>query len=138
MIELMFWIGFVGWPVIIAATTALNWYRIEVRKKKPFYFASNWSRAVFGFACLVLMTIDVGFDPAYLSTWIPALPSAGYIGGSFYFFFDPSLNIARGKDVDYQGKSSGWLDGLDKPIYYTLKVIALAVLIISIIKLFPR
>ena len=133
-----FWIGFIGGPIIIAATIALNWYRIEIRKVKPHYFSSNLSRGVFGFACLVLMTIDLGFDPAYRSTWIPVLPAIGYIGSSFYLFFDPGLNVARGEEVDYQGKDSGLLDKLKKPAYYALKVATAAILIVSITKLFPR
>lgn len=136
--ERMFWIGFLGYPFIVAATVVLNWYRIEIRKVKPYYGPANWSRGIFGFACLVLMTVREGFDPAYLSTWIDALPAIGYIWSLFYFFFDPSLSLARGKEVDYQGQDSGLLDKLPKPAYYSLKVATLAVLIFSIIKLFPR
>lgn len=134
----LFWVGFIGWLVIIAATIGLNWYRIEKLRSKPHYFGSNWSRSIFGFACVVLMTADTGFDPAYIDTWREAMPSAGYVGSSFYLFFDPGLNVARRKDLDYRGKNSGWLDKLPKLAYYVLKLITLAVLIFSLTQIFPR
>lgn len=132
----LFWIGFWSWPAIIAITVSLNWYRITIRKKKPYYFASNWSRGVFGFACLVLMTVKDGFDPAYLSTWLPAIPPIMYILSSFGLFFDPGLNIARGKEIDYEGKDSGWFDSLKKPLYYLVKAACAAGLVVSLKMIF--
>lgn len=131
----LFYIGFFGWIVVIAATIFLNWYRIEKRGKKPHYFSSNWSRAVFGFACLGLM--EQTFDPlGSLRSWIDAAPSIVYICSSFYLFFDPGLSLSRKKDIDYRGKSSGWMDPiLTKGTWWILKGISLAVLIWSIITL---
>ncbi len=128
-----FYIGFFLWPVIIAATIFLNWYRITIRKVKPTYFASNWSRGIFGALCLILMTADSGFDPANLVTWIPALPNIVYIVSSFYLFFDAGLNGLRKLRWDYKGESSGWMDSLSIAAYHVLKVICLAALITSII-----
>ena len=135
MKDFAFYVGFYGWPLIIAATIYLNWYRITKRHLKPYYFASNWSRAIFGAVCLILMTIDKGFDPANLATWIPALPSIVYIVSSFYLFFDAGLNGLHKLRWDYKGKDSGVLDKLPKPLYYVLKAVCLAALVLSTIAL---
>ena len=132
-----FYIGFFLWPVIIAATIFL-WYRITVRKVKPTYFASNWSRGIFGAVCLILMTADSGFDPANLATWIPALPNIVYIVSSFYLFFDAGLNGLRKLAWNYRGSDSGWLDSMKIAMYHVLKVICLIALITSIIILWRR
>lgn len=84
------------------------------------------------------MTVDKGFDPANLVTWIPALPNIVYIVSSFYLFFDAGLNGLRKLRWDYKGKSSGWMDSLGIAAYHVLKVICLAALITSIIMLWRR
>lgn len=130
-----FYLGFYGWPVIIAATIFLNWYRITKRHVKPYYFSSNWSRAIFGLACLVMMV--PGFDPlGNFHSWITALPGIVYISSSFYLFFDLGLNAARKKHWDYQGEDSGWLDSLNIAMYNVLKALSFVSLIWSVIVLF--
>lgn len=129
-------IGFILWPLIIAATIWLNWYRIVKRGVKPHYFSSNYSRAFFGFVCLIIMSADDGFngiDLAYPRTFIPYIPHGIYIWSSFYLFFDPGLSALRGLKWNYRGKSSGWLDRSKIIIYYSLKVICLIGLVWSII-----
>lgn len=127
----MFYIGFFGWPVIIAATIFLNWYRIEKLHSKPHYFSSNWSRGIFGFAFLALMAADKNFDPGYLSSWISVFPEVVYILSSFYLFFDAGLNGLRGKKWDYKGDDSGWLDSMKIALYYVLKGLCLIALVWS-------
>ena len=50
---------------------------------------------------------------------------------SFWILFDPILNKLRGKPFTYKGKDSGWLDKLPTGIYWSLKVVALVVAVIS-------
>lgn len=52
---------------------------------------------------------------------------------SFWLIFDPLLNKLRGNPFTYKGKDSGWLDKLPDWIYWSLKVIALIVYVISYI-----
>lgn len=134
---IQFYLGFYGWPVIIAATIFLNWYRITKRHLKPYYFASNWSRGIFALVCLVLMIPS--FDPlGSWASWITALPAIVYICSSFYLFFDAGLNGLRKLRWDYKGESSGWMDSLSIAAYHVLKVVCLVALITSIIILWPQ
>lgn len=131
-----FYFGFFGWLVYIAACIVLNWYNITIRGKKPVYFASNQWRAFFGIIFLIIMSAQDGFngiDFAYPRTLIPYIPHAVYILSSFYLFFDPGLNWLRGKRWNYRGKSSGWIDRSKIAVYYTVKAVALAGLVCSII-----
>lgn len=130
-----FHIGFYGWPVYIAICVLYNYVKIDIWKIKPRYFVSNTWRAYFGMVCLILMTIRDGFDPAYLYTWVAAIPSIVYIASSFYLFFDLGLNALRGKKWNYRGKSSGWIDRSKIIFYYGLKCLCLTGLVYSLIAL---
>ena len=133
---IQFYFGFYGWQFTVIATIVLNWYRIDIRGLKPHYLSANYSRAFFGFVCLILMSAQDGsngIDLAYPRTFIPYIPHMVYILSSFYLFFDAGLNGLRGKRWNYRGKSSGWFDRMKIVFYYTLKAICLAGLIVSII-----
>lgn len=137
---IQFYFGFYGWTAIIAVTIFLNWYRITKRHMKPYYFSSNWSRGIFGAICLVLMTVDKGFDPAnhfFYQLWKVA-PEIVYICSSFYLFFDAGLNGLRKLRWDYQGETSGWMDSLSIAAYHIFKVVGLVALITSIIILWHQ
>lgn len=128
--------GFHGWLLYIAICILYNYVKIKKWKINPRYFVSNQWRAFFGLVSLITMSAADGFngwDPAYLSTWIPYIPNVVYILSSFYLFFDLGLNALRGKRWNYRGKSSGWLDRSKIVVYYSLKVLSLAGLIVSII-----
>lgn len=132
-----FYIGFFLWPIIIAATIWLNWYRIEKRHLKPNYFPSNWSRGIFGFVCLALMVPK--FDPlGSWRSWIEAAPAIVYIVSSFYLFFDAGLNGLRHLRWDYKGEYSGWFDSMKIAAYHVFKVVCLVALITSIIILWQN
>ena len=124
-----FLIGFFGWPLYVASCIVLNWYKIEKQKKRPVYFASNQWRIFFGLVCLLVMSAGDGFngiDFAYPRTLLPYIPHAIYIWCSFGLFFDPGLNIARGKPIDYRGNSSGLLDPvLSRGMWWALKIVCL-------------
>lgn len=118
-----FLIGFYGWIFYIIICMVYNYVKIDIFKIKPRYFVSNTWRAYFGLVALILMTIQDGFDPATLRTWIPAIPPIMYIVCSFYLFFDAGLNALRGKEWDYKGDSSGWFDSFKYALYYVLKTV---------------
>lgn len=126
-----FYIGFFLWLVFIAWEVRRNYRIIEVHKERPDYLNSFGVRCFFGTLSLFLMCQS--WDPAYFDTWIEAFPAIVYELTSFYLFFDPALNIARGKPWDYQGKDSGMVfDKLPVWIYYILKVACAVALVISI------
>ena len=128
-------IGFYGWIIYIAICILYNYIKIEKWKVKPRYFVSNQWRAFFGLVALILMTVDKGFDPAnhfWFQMW-KVSPEIGYILSSFGLFFDPGLNALRRKPVAYQGKDSGILDKLRKPLYYSLKTLCLVTLVYTLI-----
>lgn len=131
----MFYIGFYGFLLYIAICISYQWFEIVKRHIHPVYFRSNWARFIFGSIALILMTVDKGFDPAnhFLYQIWKVSPEIVFILSSWGLLFDPGLNIARGKDIDYQGKTSGWLDKLPKWAWYALKAVCLVVFIISII-----
>lgn len=53
---------------------------------------------------------------------------------SFYTLFDFLLNFFRGRDWNYKGLNSGWLDKLPYPYWYSLKVVSLLLSIFFYIK----
>lgn len=129
-----FYIGFFLWLVFIAWEVRRNYRIIEVHKERPDYLNSFGVRCFFGTLSLFLMCQS--WDPGYWSTWIQALPAIVYELSSFYTVFDPALNIARGKPWDYQGKDSGMVfDKLPKWLYYSLKVLCVIALVVSIVVL---
>lgn len=129
-----FYIGFFGWLLFIAWEVRRNYRIIEVHKERPDYLNSFFVRCFFGLVFTPLMC--QAWDPGYWSTWIEALPAIVYELSSFYLVFDLALNIARGKPWDYQGENSGWFfDELPKWLYYSLKVLCVIALVVSIVVL---
>lgn len=105
-------IGFWGWIAFIAASIYVHKFRIDKRGIRPNYFRTNWSRSVWALGCFGLLTSN-GWDSAdfaYPVTLIPYIPHAVWMVSSFLFFFNPGLNIAREKPIDYRGAKSGWID----------------------------
>ena len=130
------YIGFFGWLLYIAICIVFNYVKITKYKIKPRYFVSNQWRVFFGLVFLIIVSAGDGFDGidfAYPRTLIPYIPHMVYILSSFYTFFDLGLNGLRGKRWSYRGKDSGWLDKTKIVVYYSIKVVALIGLIISII-----
>lgn len=129
-----FYIGFFGWLLFIAWEVRRNYRIIEVHKERPDYLNSFFVRVFFGFLSTALMCQT--WDPGYWSTWIQAVPAIVYELSSFYLVFDVWLNIRRGKPWDYQGDNSGiFFDHLPKWLYYSLKVLCVIALVVSIVVL---
>lgn len=129
--EIIWHVGIMGWPLWIAFTIFLNWYRVTKRKLKPHYLSTTYSRVFAGFIFMVMINQD--FDPAnrfFYQMW-KAAPAIMYIWCSFYVFFDAGLNWLRGKRWNYKGKSSGILDRSKILLYYAIKILCLIGLIYS-------
>jgi len=119
--------GLILWIVLIWLEVERNYHLIEKEKEKPDYLHSFGVRAFLGILGLVFMCKH---DP--FLEWELTVPYFVYEVTSFYLIFDLWLNLKRGKPLDYQGKQSGWLDKLGKPFYYTLKILCLVLLILSL------
>lgn len=91
------------WLLYILCDSIVNWYLIEIRKIKPFYFPMNLIRGIFAivYGGLVLNVQD---DWSQILLWViqVALP--------FPFLFNTLLNTWRRTDLDYMGAESGWID----------------------------
>lgn len=128
----MFYLGFFGWLAFIAAHVWHQWYLIERRNIRPNYLGNFIVRSIAAIACTALMCPNWDWFGDWYS-WFPTIPAFMYELSSFYFFFDPALNLARKKPIDHRGKESGWIDPfLNRGGWWALKIIALAGLVCSI------
>lgn len=99
------------WFIFIAFEIARNWYIIERSKARPNYLIS------FIFRGMAAIAHGIMLDVSNPDEWWPVLI---FQVTSFFVLFSPILNIIRGKDFDYLGETSGWLDkiGLKRPAIY--------------------
>lgn len=119
------------WVAFIAADVWCNYYIIEINRARPNYLLLNIIRGV-AFVLYGRFVWDLSLD---LQTFYILLCCTT----SFSIFFDLALNISRGKHLLYIGQTSGWIDqwGFKNPfLYYIFKVLALAGLVFSIVKIY--
>lgn len=126
------------WFLFILFEVGLHFFWIEVLKKRPRYdIVRTWR---FGWACVFLFWYHPEFDPLGDKTTI--FPAATYLifqVSSFYLLFDPLLNIARNKPIDYRGKKSGLLDPhLSDSAWWILKGVCLFFTIMCIIGMYGQ
>ena len=113
---MIFWLLY---PIIEAFVQA---YFIKLGNKPNYlqlFILRGWIAILFGAIVLDPMTSVEGF---LIITFQCT---------SFWLIFDPVLNKLRNKPFTYKGKDSGWLDKLPTGIYWSLKVVALVVAVIS-------
>lgn len=124
-LKLLLWVVYIGLDVWI------NYTIIEVNNKKPNYLVLNIQRGI----AFILYGVFIFDTQADLRTFYIFL----YCTTSFSIFFDLALNISRDKHLLYIGQTSGWIDqwGFKNPfLYYIFKVLALAALVFSIVKIY--
>lgn len=133
-----FYIGYFGWLLTIAAFIFINWYRWKKLKIRPNYFAVTQWRVFWGIVFLIILSSEKNFDPfndfwyQMFKVWAEVV----YISTSFYLFFDPVLNKAMKKEIDYRGEKSGWIDpSLTAAMWWAGKIVCLIACIYSSIML---
>lgn len=117
--EVLVWLGYIIVDAIV------NWYIIEKRKVVPNYITLTIVR---GWA-FILIGILIDVEPNQFIQWF------GFATCSFWLIFDTLLNKLRGKKLFYIGTNSR-IDqfGLKHPvIYFSLKVVAIILAILSVI-----
>lgn len=112
------------WILFIAIEIYRNYYIIEVVESRPDYLQSFIIRGI----AAILHGVLVGVTEP--SDWYPILL---YQALSFWILFDISLNLVRRKPILYKGETSGYLDRLPLPIYVSLKIVAVIVLILVLL-----
>lgn len=119
------------WIVYVALDVWTNYVIIEKNDSRPNYFLMNIVRGVV-FVLYGRFVWDLSLD-------LQAVYVLLYCTTSFSIFFDLALNISRGKHPLYIGQTSGWIDqwGFKNPfLYYIFKVLAIAGLVFSIVKIY--
>lgn len=91
---------------------------------KPIYIQLFIIRGMASIVHGIYLGVEPGWDYPLL---------VAFQATSFWILFDLGLNIVRGKDLFYQGKTSGWLDKLPWDVYIILKGIAAVVCLILLI-----
>lgn len=91
------------WILYVLLDAIGNWYLIEKRKTTPIYPALNLFRGMMAilYGAFVL---KVGNDFYEVLDWV------GQVFLLFPFTFNTTLNLLRGKPVDYYGANSGLID----------------------------
>lgn len=122
------------WTLAITLELLRNLFLIVGRKRKPNYAQSFVIRFFGGLSVLIIEYPQ--FDPLGSPiTILLALPFVVFQITSFYLLFDPVLNLIRGKAWNYRGKDSGYLDRSPLWAYWSLKILCLTGLILSLIAL---
>jgi hypothetical protein len=119
------------WLLWIATDCWINYTIIEKNDSRPNYLLMNIVRG----CVFILYGAFIWDTQADLRTFYIFL----YCTTSFSIFFDLALNISRGKHLLYIGQTSGWINqwGFKNPfLYYIFKVLALAGLVFSIVKIY--
>lgn len=115
------------WIIYILLDALGSWYLIEKKKKEINHLVATLVR----WWAMVLIGITVPITEHTLLPWMV------FTSTSFWLFFDPLLNLFRGKPFFYIGENAK-IDkfGHDRKLaYWGMKVIALLVMIIVIIML---
>lgn len=119
------------WLIYILIEAKVQHHLIEKRRWKPNYLQLFIIR---GIVCLLWgsLIVRVGALSEYgltqdLELWMYKQASAYFLfaTSSFWILFDLTLNFLRDRPWDYKGKTSGWLDKLPYPIWYSGKIVAL-------------
>jgi hypothetical protein len=108
------------WLLYIAIDATINYWWIEVKKKRPDYLLMFIARGIF------VILYGVYIDIQNPREWWPIL---AFQLSSFWIIFDLLLNSLRGRNLLYKGKNSGWIDRLPSWIYYPMKLVALGYII---------
>lgn len=114
------------WFIYITIDAISNWYVIEKKNQVPDYLLITIIR---GMAAILFGGLIIDLQPVDFWTYL------GFTMSSFWLFFDPLLNTLRRKSFFYIG-TNAQIDkfGLKYPIsYWSLKVAALVICIISLI-----
>lgn len=135
------------WVVIILGFVAWNHYVIKVKKQRPFYLLDNIAKGFF-WILYGIFVWDVQMPwqadhSSFLNWYNSVIPYEFrwilvYSATSYWLLFDVIMGFLLHGDPLYVGAGSGWIDrfGTKYPVaYWTLKSVALVLLIQSIIKL---
>lgn len=107
------------WLIYIILEVIIQ-YRLIKKGRKPIYIQLFTIRGIFSILHGILLDVENMTQYGYL---------LGFQICSFWIIFDLFLNKLRGKSWNYKGKDSGWLDKLEYPKYYTLKIISLIMMV---------
>lgn len=123
----------ITWLTIIAAKVFVDWSIIERDKKKIRHGLEIVIVAIVAVLHQALSGVNK-IEEWELAGWLLLFQTASY-----FFFFDFSLNLMRGKELFYYGKTA-WTDkmfhkiGGDGP-YLMSKIFALVLMIVAIVQL---
>lgn len=109
-----------SWILYPIMEAIIQSYLIEEKNWKPNYLMLFTIRGMFSIVHGIIMNVEP-------YPWYDYPVVVLFQCFTFWIVFDVVLNVLRGKEVEYRGKTSGWLDRLiPEFLYWTLKTLALA------------